>query len=58
MSELKFERPVKVGTRAAMMETPVQICMETHEEVGFGAECYMENVAIKVGDVLLVKDAP
>ena len=58
MSELKLVKRVEVGARAALMDTPVQLCMENHEEVGFGAEYYMGNAAIRVGDVLLVKDAP
>ena len=58
MSKLELIKRVEAGARAAMMDTPVQLCMENHEEVGFGAECYMGNAAIKVGDVLLVKDAP
>ena len=58
MSKLELLERVKAGARAAMMDTPVQLCMENHEEVGLGAECYMGNAAIKVGDVLLVKDAP
>ena len=58
MSELKLVKRVEVGARAALMDTPVQICMENHEEVGLGAECYMGNAAIRIGDILLVKDAP
>ncbi len=58
MSELKLVKRVEVGARAAMMDTPVQLCMENHEEVGLGAEYYMGNAAIRVGDILLVKDAP
>ncbi len=58
MSELKLVRRVEVGARAALMDTPVQICMENHEDVGLGTEQYMGNATIRVGDVLLVKDAP
>lgn len=58
MSELKLIKRVEVGARAAMMDTPVQLCMENYEEVGLGAESYMGNVAIRIDDILLVKDAP
>jgi hypothetical protein len=58
LSELKLVKRVEVGARAALMDTPIQLCMENHEEVGFGAECYMGNAAIRIGDILLVKDAP
>jgi hypothetical protein len=59
LSELKLVKRVEVGARAALMDTPIQICMENHEEVGFGAECYMGNAAIRIdADILLVKDAP
>lgn len=59
MSELKLVRRVEVGARAALMDTPIQLCMENHEEVGLGTEQYMGNAAIRINDdILLVKDAP
>ena len=57
MSKLEILETVEVGTRMSLQTTPGQICLENGEDIK-DVSGYQENLAIKVGDVLLVKDAP
>ena len=47
----------EVTVRIAAADIPLHLCLENHEEVG-SLDNYQDKIALEVGDVLLVKDAP
>lgn len=48
----------RVTVRGDATEIPLHICLETLNEIPGDLRYYHENLAIEVGDVLLVQDAP
>ena len=58
MSELLRKRRNQTTVRIAAASVPLHICLETLRPIGGGLRNYQENAALKVGEVLFVKDAP
>ena len=56
IQRLKPEDRVTVRIDAA--EVPLHICLATMGDIGDELRNYQENLAIEVGDILLVQDAP
>jgi len=57
MQKLVLKPRDRVTVRIAALAVPIHICLETLGEIE-GRRHYQENLAIEVGDVLLVQDAP
>lgn len=56
--QVQIQDENEVTIRAVSLDVPLHLCFETHGEIKKMRSSYLDRIALKVGEVLFVKNAP